>query len=635
MARTDEQALLLQVSADIKGLEKAFDRALTKVKTNSKQMEQSASNLEKFFGKPSLAKALDKTFDATRFKILDSGAARVGLFGSALQSLGVAGLGAAAGIGALTAGMAGAREAARYADDIADTANRLHVTTDALQEYRYAIRLAGGEEKGADDALEAFSVTLGKAQEGLGKAKKGFLALGFTEDQIKSFRTAEEGLQAVTEKIAGLGSDVQKDAVIDQLGLNGLKPLIDGGVESMRRLRDEAHSVGIVMDAELIARGAEMNDKFETLSKVIDVQLKSSLVDLGPVLLGLMSILDSMVRSMADVIDAFRQIENRRTSSLRSVLADSNSTISELGLRQMSGKSLNVLDTARLAQARENRDRAQAELESRQDSRLSPSIPRGASLRDFSTGGSGRTRRSRTERPEQIKAAYVFDQEMFDLLEALDYWKQVEANGNKLKPFDASISDLTSTGDMQQQLAETMDAARQSTHDAIYDGVAGGLEAGFHGGVPEMVEYLRDQVVRSLMSAIAESITTSLMAKSGGGGFIGTALSLFGFAGGTNYAPGGLAVVGEKGPEIVNLPRGSQVVPNNIASTMNHVAQSRAQGTTVIQPIHMDLRGAVMTQDLLNQMNQIGAQAAAAGARQGSTMAVSQIYGRARNKLGR
>ncbi len=36
-----------------------------------------------------------------------------------------------------------------------------------------------------------------------------------------------------------------------------------------------------------------------------------------------------------------------------------------------------------------------------------------------------------------------------------------------------------------------------------------------------------------------------------------------GFAGGTNFAPGGLAVVGERGPEIVNLPRGSQVTPNH------------------------------------------------------------------------
>jgi phage-related tail protein len=42
------------------------------------------------------------------------------------------------------------------------------------------------------------------------------------------------------------------------------------------------------------------------------------------------------------------------------------------------------------------------------------------------------------------------------------------------------------------------------------------------------------------------------------------------FADGTNFAPGGLALVGERGPELVNLPRGSQVIPNNQMGS-NHV----------------------------------------------------------------
>ena len=36
-----------------------------------------------------------------------------------------------------------------------------------------------------------------------------------------------------------------------------------------------------------------------------------------------------------------------------------------------------------------------------------------------------------------------------------------------------------------------------------------------------------------------------------------------GFSQGTDYATGGLSVVGENGPELVNLPRGSQVIPNH------------------------------------------------------------------------
>jgi hypothetical protein len=40
------------------------------------------------------------------------------------------------------------------------------------------------------------------------------------------------------------------------------------------------------------------------------------------------------------------------------------------------------------------------------------------------------------------------------------------------------------------------------------------------------------------------------------------------FALGTNYAPGGMSLVGEQGPELVNLPRGSQVYTNSQTSQM-------------------------------------------------------------------
>ena len=46
--------------------------------------------------------------------------------------------------------------------------------------------------------------------------------------------------------------------------------------------------------------------------------------------------------------------------------------------------------------------------------------------------------------------------------------------------------------------------------------------------------------------------------NTGGGGGIGGRA----FAEGTSFAPGGLSLVGERGPELVNLPRGSQVFTN-------------------------------------------------------------------------
>jgi hypothetical protein len=90
-------------------------------------------------------------------------------------------------------------------------------------------------------------------------------------------------------------------------------------------------------------------------------------------------------------------------------------------------------------------------------------------------------------------------------------------------------------------------------------------------------------------------------ASSGGGGFGGFFSSLFGggafkpigaqatraasgsitglFADGTDFAPGGPAIVGERGAEIVNLPRGSQVIPTHTSRSMMAAAANSNGGS--------------------------------------------------------
>ncbi|WP_370286951.1 phage tail tape measure protein [Pseudooceanicola nanhaiensis] len=63
-----------------------------------------------------------------------------------------------------------------------------------------------------------------------------------------------------------------------------------------------------------------------------------------------------------------------------------------------------------------------------------------------------------------------------------------------------------------------------------------------------------------------------------------------GFATGTNYAPGGLAWVGERGPELVNLPRGSQVTPSHELSDMSG---GSAQSVVRVE-LSPDLVGAIL-----------------------------------------
>lgn len=266
--------------------------------------------------KEGVGAALEQAFGSSRLAVLEEGGAKLGIYGGALEKLGGAGLIAAAGLAAFGISLEEAHKAMEFADEVANTARKLHVTTDALQEYRFALGEVGGAEKGADDALEQFSSMLGKAQAGLPKAIRAFKELGFSKGEVDSFKTVEDALDAVTEKVGHLGSNVQKDAIIDQLGLTGMKPLIEAGAEKMKELREEAQKLGIVMDGELIQRGAEMNKKFDVLSKVISVQLKSAFVDLGPVILALTGLIADMSRGLADMLQMFKPIEQKTVTAL-------------------------------------------------------------------------------------------------------------------------------------------------------------------------------------------------------------------------------------------------------------------------------------------------------------------------------
>lgn len=248
---------------------------------------------------------------------VEEGAGALGVLGPGLEALGPAAIVAAAGIIAVVESLKRAHEATEFAEKIEETAKRLHQTTDALQEYRYAVFKAGGTEEGADEALGGFSETLGKAEEGLKRSLKAFTQLGFTPAQVKSFKDTDDALQQVIERLAKVKDNAIRDALIGQFGLGGMKALIIDGVDRMRQLRAEAEKIGIVMDSGMVKRGAEANKEFTTLSKVIDVQLKSAFIDLAPILTGLLSLAAGIARQVADIVDSFRSIENKRTQAIR------------------------------------------------------------------------------------------------------------------------------------------------------------------------------------------------------------------------------------------------------------------------------------------------------------------------------
>lgn len=170
--------------------------------------------------------------------------------------------------------------------------------------------------------------------------------------------------------------------------------------------------------------------------------------------------------------------------------------------------------------------------------------------------------------------------------EAQQLWNKLALDGivpvGQLSKATGGLSDkVREYGTAAAKLAQQQDDQARQQRSAIdtadtlrggFDGVlSGGLLSAAHGkgfgaGASSALSGFGDTLLHKGMS----SITGSLFGGqgSGFGGLLGGLFSGHMFASGTSDAPAGPAIVGEKGPELVNLPAHAQVMTNGALQGM-------------------------------------------------------------------
>lgn len=232
--------------------------------------------------------------------------AQAGILGDGLAAAGLAG--AAAGA-ALVAAWQGAKSAMAFGDEIADTAERLKVTTDYLQEMRWAAREFGAEFADADTALENFTANWGLVTSSLAtpKAMKPWKALGLDPND---FDNVEQAMTAVMGKISALGNTAQQAAIADKLGLGSILTGLRAGPGAFQDMMKSAQEWGGVMDSQLIQKAADAQGEYDRLTFQLGIEFKSAMVEAIPLVEGLTGLLaDSakaaggLARGLSDVAE--------------------------------------------------------------------------------------------------------------------------------------------------------------------------------------------------------------------------------------------------------------------------------------------------------------------------------------------
>lgn len=232
-------------------------------------------------------------------------------------SFGKMSAGIAAGITALAAVLAvGLSMALKFgqaslkmADDLANSADRIGMSTTALQEWQYVARKTGSSAADASKDLAAFALKWEQAQAGLNKdASKSFAALGFSQQDLRSFKDAEEALNKTTDRIVALGSEADRAAISEKLGLGSLVNALSDGAEEVDRLRGEAAALGFVLDEDIIRKGAEAQGQLEDLQQVVGIQLAEAFINLSDEILNFTETIADALKGLNDFLDKAKML---------------------------------------------------------------------------------------------------------------------------------------------------------------------------------------------------------------------------------------------------------------------------------------------------------------------------------------
>ncbi len=187
--------------------------------------------------------------------------------GRGLRNVGVA---AIAGIGAT---LFAVKKLAETGDDVAKLTKRLGFNTDAFQEYEHAAAISG-------IATESYRKAVAKLAKGVGELKAGsgemVTILGQVAPKLKSQLLATADVADAFELMLGFINkleDPMKKAAIASLAFGRagaeLINLANVGPEGIRKLREEAQQLGIVMSGDQLAASESMVDTFTRLKGAV------------------------------------------------------------------------------------------------------------------------------------------------------------------------------------------------------------------------------------------------------------------------------------------------------------------------------------------------------------------------------
>ena len=579
MPATDIERLVVSMEARTVQFEKAMQRAVGVTNRRMKEIDDRTAK----------SHALLAKFGTGAF---------AGLTGGAVAAL--------APILSVAAAINGAKGALEAFSKVADNATASGLDAEFFQGLAYQAQQSGVEFDDLSKALQTFNRNSGLADAGTGRMVSALMKLNpALLESIRSATTQEERVRLAAQALADAGSASEKAALAVALfGDAGLK-LVDafrGGADSINSMQVKARQLGLIVDRDLISRAEELGDEFETMTQVVDIQLKKALLDLAPVLIGLGQLVGGIAATIGYISQGVRNTGDQATDHLERRLK-----LLQSGGQGITGKG----GTAALAAAEQKRQAEMAEIMTELRRRAmddltrqltAPKMPEVTFEDDGDLpgigGGSAGSRNEAAEatirQAEAVRALIAdlqFEQEQLGLTaqqqELNNLLKQagVTAESEYGLAIQAALGPLQAQRAMIEANAEAMslfETAADNALDALIDGLVEGKDAGEALG----------NIIQDLGKDLFKLGLNTILGGVGGGNPLGFLFGGKGFAtgtantGGARGEPRGV-VHGQEA--VIPLPNGGRV-PVDIR--LPALAGQPAPATPSAVHISVDVTGA-------------------------------------------
>jgi hypothetical protein len=235
-------------------------------------------------------------------------------------------------IGVLAASLASGalRNAIKSVADLADSANRIGIDVEAFQGLQRGFQLAGVEATGFANSMEIFTQRLGEAADGAGPLADILRDNGIAlKDQNGEIRPTLELLREFAGVIGSTATQAEKLALLnDAFGRSGraLSEAMSGGSAAIDGMIQSAIEGGYVLDAELVQRAAELDDKFDDLTTKASNFFKAFAIGAGEAAFGLKMLAEDLAALAVDSITPEPiTVDEQAMTAMRQLGADAES----------------------------------------------------------------------------------------------------------------------------------------------------------------------------------------------------------------------------------------------------------------------------------------------------------------------